>query len=261
MLSPQAELSIAEPQVRCSSCGDEFIALYAAVYMPLKAVALVSMHQNQEPHGKEDGVSPLHIDLDRLRLQHQEVLERLSKQDDMLVRLLERPVVSLHRSRTGLSDRSRGSKLSREALRPAPSYPMNMISEESKEMSSEPSQTDSTRHNLFVSYTEADLEHKHQALHVGSRSERRRFASIRSSTAFQGSRSKIWKDMVQHPAFEVVFGIVVITNAVFIGVDVQQSLGAVEVPMEFQILQPFALQFDGTSFGVDRDFLPIPHSH
>ena len=142
-----------------------------------------------------------------------------------------------------MSERSRGSK---EFPAVPPSDQLTLRSEVSKATSTSNctspremnvDHVSSTRPNLFVSYTAADLEHKEQALHVATKSERRRFASIRNSRAFEGSRSQIWKGMAQHPAFEVLFGIVVITNALFIGVDVQQSLGTTETPVEFRILQ------------------------
>ena len=179
--------------------------------------------------------------IDLLKSQHEELLVRLSNQDDMLSRLLERPLLALPRTRTGMSERSKASRegvLVRHTLKDEDQADKDSDIVDTADSVS-PTQTDmsSMRPNIFVSYTQTDLEHKQQALHVGSKSERRRFASLRNSRAFQGSRRRFWKALVQHPSFEVFFGMVVLTNAVFIGVDVEQSLGSSSTPVEFQVLQ------------------------
>ncbi|CAE7883851.1 Cacna1e, partial [Symbiodinium necroappetens] len=194
----------------------------------------------QDVWGEQAG-EHLVCSIDVLKSQHQELLVRLSNQDDMLSRLLERPVLALPRTRTGVSERSRTSRDG--VVRHTRQYEDDQADPEGdavdKADSVSPSQTDmsSLRPNIFVSYTQTDLEHKQQALHVGSKSERRRFASLRNSRAFQGSERRIWKALVQHPSFEVFFGMVVLTNAVFIGVDVEQSLGSSSTPVAFQVLQ------------------------
>ena len=194
----------------------------------------------QDVWGEQAG-EHLVCSIDVLKSQHQELLVRLSNQDDMLSRLLERPVLALPRTRTGVSERSRTSRDG--VVRHTRQYEDDQADPEGdavdKADSVSPSQIDmsSLRPNIFVSYTQTDLEHKQQALHVGSKSKRRRFASLRNSRAFQGSERRIWKALVQHPSFEVFFGMVVLTNAVFIGVDVEQSLGSSSTPVAFQVLQ------------------------
>ncbi|CAE7949039.1 Cacna1e [Symbiodinium sp. KB8] len=204
------------------------------------AMAASASTMKQDVWGEQAG-EHLGCSIDVLKSQHQELLVRLSNQDDMLSRLLERPVLALPRTRTGVSERSRTSRDG--VVRHTRQYEDDQADPEGdavdKADSVSPSQLDmsSLRPNIFVSYTQTDLEHKEQALHVGSKSERRRFASLRNSRAFQGSERRIWKALVQHPSFEVFFGMVVLTNAVFIGVDVEQSLGSSSTPVAFQVLQ------------------------
>ena len=97
--------------------------------------------------------------------------------------------------------------------------------------------------SLFVSYAQTDLQHKTHALEVGAKSVRRRFASLRVSPAFQGSANQFWKNFVTHPAFEIFFGMVVLTNAVFIGIDIQNGLGTSSTQQDYATLRKLGRQY------------------
>ena len=52
------------------------------------------------------------------------------------------------------------------------------------------------------------------------------------------SPENCWQWLVGHPLFDWFFATVVLLNAVFIGVDVQMSIGSMEIrPMQIQVMQ------------------------
>mmetsp|Transcript_61513 Transcript_61513/g.144092 ORF Transcript_61513/g.144092 Transcript_61513/m.144092 type:complete len:591 (-) Transcript_61513:360-2132(-) len=180
-----------------------------------------------------------------LDAQHGEVLDRFRVHEDLLRQLLARPPINLGRRWSEHSMQANSELSEPTSLEPMQIRVEQMSSNGSKpqeasweeRVSHVPSGTtssDPASSRLFKSYTLTDEMHKQQALHVGSQSLKKRFAT--TSHYFSGSRYLFWKAFVQHPSFEIFFGMVVITNAIFIGVDVQQSLSG-DTPEAFQVVQ------------------------
>ncbi|CAJ1342904.1 unnamed protein product [Effrenium voratum] len=163
---------------------------------------------------------------------HAQVMARLSLQDEALDRLsakrflprvrnaedlLEvRPVESLKSHQSSTSRASRASRASRKS-------------------SSQPTFTPT----FFSTYSKADLQQKTGAHHRHSVRQRKVFASFRTSDPsgdHSGKSSPSWcQRIVWNSYFDVFFAIVVITNAIFIGVDVQYSMSYSENLLAFYV--------------------------
>ena len=88
-------------------------------------------------------------------------------------------------------------------------------------------------------FSQADLKLRESADHAQGINSRRRFASCKgTSLDHMKSPENCWQWLVGHPLFDWFFATVVLLNAVFIGVDVQMSIGSMEIrPMQIQVMQ------------------------
>jgi len=153
-----------------------------------------------------------------LRQQHEEVIRRLDFQDEVLRGL------TLNR-RTSM-----GSKMSRPKTEgdESQSVPVSPV---------KPIQTD-------ISPPRNGFSGEKVRTATGRAQMRRTFSVAGSPThakkGFEpryGGHSCIWH-MVHHPVFESFFAVVVVTNAVFIGIDVQRSVDHGDPrPTEFRVIQ------------------------
>ena len=154
----------------------------------------------------------------RCRQQHEEVIRRLDFQDEVLRGL------TLNR-RTSM-----GSKMSRPKTEgdESQSVPVSPV---------KPIQTD-------ISPPRNGFSGEKVRTATGRAQMRRTFSVAGSPThakkGFEpryGGHSCIWH-MVHHPVFESFFAVVVVTNAVFIGIDVQRSVDHGDPrPTEFRVIQ------------------------
>jgi len=84
---------------------------------------------------------------------------------------------------------------------------------------------------LFSTFTQFDLSKRRTAMNAeeGFNSE---------ALSDESPRDPFIKRMVEHPYFDVAFSVVVITNSIFIGVDVQMNPSALEPrPLSIQVVQ------------------------
>ncbi|CAE7857011.1 unnamed protein product, partial [Symbiodinium necroappetens] len=153
-----------------------------------------------------------------LRQQHEEVIRRLDFQDEVLRGL------TLNR-RTSMGSRMSRPKTEGDESQSVPVSPIKPIKTEI-----------SPPRNGFTGETVRT---------AGGRTQMRRTFSMAGSPThakkgfepWYGGHSCIWH-MVHHPLFESIFAFVVVTNAVFIGIDVQRSVDHGDPrPTEFRVIQ------------------------
>eukprot|EP00435_Cladocopium_sp_Y103_P004160 s2829_g1.t1 len=100
--------------------------------------------------------------------------------------------------------------------------------ERSAEVSDEPSnqENDSVEPPLsYTSFASHDLKLKECTEVADAKLSRRKFASQKTRSVPEGQKMpNCVTTMVQNPAFDAFFGFVVITNAVFIGIDLEMTL-------------------------------------
>ncbi|CAJ1351995.1 unnamed protein product [Effrenium voratum] len=147
-----------------------------------------------------------------LRQHHEAVMRRLDLQDDLLHKVLNGMI--------------------------SPAFAM-MPEEDAMREGSPPKkvpQTQTSHASLLTSYTMEDLQHKDDALQAHSQHSRKRFA-----TPTQKARridENCLQMVVKHHVFEAFFALVVISNAVFIGIDVQRTVTTgVSRSTDIQVIQ------------------------
>ncbi|CAJ1384613.1 unnamed protein product, partial [Effrenium voratum] len=95
-----------------------------------------------------------------------------------------------------------------------------------------------TNATLPVSYTQTDLQLQESACVATASAKRQRYSHREKEKSNSSVKNRMLEHLVAHPGFEIFFAVVVLTNAIFIGVDVEKGL---EDPgprsLELQILQ------------------------
>ncbi|OLP87955.1 Voltage-dependent L-type calcium channel subunit alpha-1F [Symbiodinium microadriaticum] len=166
-----------------------------------------------------------------IRRQHEALMRRLDLQDNLLHRLLSSAASE------GAGGFSGSPSIS--ALNSATPSGFKGSGREDGVPPSLPSPKQSkSKGSLLTSYTVEDLAHKDEALTTHGQYSRSKF-NKRTDKAGQVDTDGCVKKMVRHQAFEAFFAAVVITNAVFIGLDVQFAVGAdseAERSSEMQII-------------------------
>eukprot|EP00439_Symbiodinium_sp_Y106_P017141 s1087_g2.t1 len=160
-----------------------------------------------------------------IRRQHEALMRRLDLQDNLLHRLLS---VAAAEGAGGFSASASFSASNSAIPSGFKDGPPSLPS---------PKQSKS-KGSLLTSYTVEDLAHKDEALTTHGQYSRNKF-NKRTDKAGQVDTDGCVKKMVRHQAFEAFFAAVVITNAVFIGLDVQFAVGAdseAERSSEMQII-------------------------
>mmetsp|Transcript_45394 Transcript_45394/g.106210 ORF Transcript_45394/g.106210 Transcript_45394/m.106210 type:complete len:572 (-) Transcript_45394:31-1746(-) len=147
-------------------------------------------------------------DFPLLRQQHDAVMRRLDVQDDLLYQLLASlPSASLDLERN-LSTGSYGP-----------------IGSDVQEGSMVVGAAGAEQLTKVPSYTEEDLQLQASAMKQASSRKKRRF-STRSVVGVHPPGGWQLRKLVQHQAFEAFFALVVLSNAVFIGIEVQMEADA-----------------------------------
>ncbi|CAE6951294.1 Cacna1c [Symbiodinium natans] len=92
---------------------------------------------------------------------------------------------------------------------------------------------------LFSTFSQADLKLRESADNAQGINCRRKFSTAKGvSLGHMRLPQSCWQSLVNHPLFDWFFAMVVLLNAIFIGVDVQLSIGSMEVrPVFIQVLQ------------------------
>mmetsp|Transcript_27529 Transcript_27529/g.64164 ORF Transcript_27529/g.64164 Transcript_27529/m.64164 type:complete len:587 (+) Transcript_27529:42-1802(+) len=160
-----------------------------------------------------------------LRRHHEVLMRRLDSQDDLLHQLL---------GQSGSPPLTLPITVGRRPSRGTSGINSSTISEVS------PKQPPKARsqQTLLTSYTVEDLQHKDDALITHGKYSRNKF-STRTDRAGEVDNVRCLSKLVRHQAFEGFFALVVISNAVFIGLDVQFQLGdaTAQRSLEMQIIQ------------------------
>ena len=88
-------------------------------------------------------------------------------------------------------------------------------------------------------FSQADLKLRESADNAQGINCRRKFSTAKGvSLGHMRLPQSCWQSLVNHPLFDWFFAMVVLLNAIFIGVDVQLSIGSMEVrPVFIQVLQ------------------------
>jgi len=178
-----------------------------------------------------------------MRLQHEAVMQKLSLQESMLREVLR------HRPQRDPVARVKAAK-SKEIIKPAPSMEddrvENAIEEakanepESNEMNpnemEEPVHQMASKKSVLVSYSSDDLDKKQSAFEIHSKYLRNAFLT----KGFKVRRMEscvLW--LVKHQLFEAFFALVVVSNSIFIGIEVARSIEAPRAPrpLAIQVIQ------------------------
>eukprot|EP00434_Breviolum_minutum_P033997 symbB.v1.2.030087.t1/scaffold3353.1/size58589/7 len=183
--------------------------------------------------------SPLALEM---RLQHEAVMQKLSLQESMLREVLRRPPQRDPVARVKTAK-------SKEIIKPAPSEDdrvENAIQAakanepESNEMNpnemEEPVHQMASKKSVLVSYSSDDLDKKQSAFEIHSR-------YLRNSFLTRGFKVRRMESCVQwlvkHQLFEAFFALVVVSNSIFIGIEVARSIEAPRAPrpLAIQVIQ------------------------
>ncbi|CAL1169802.1 unnamed protein product [Cladocopium goreaui] len=78
--------------------------------------------------------------------------------------------------------------------------------------------------NLFSSFEQFDKSLKRVAARADSAHRKRKYASVRQKDSLKGAREGCLKRIVKHSGFDFFFAFVVLSNSIFIGVEVQLGL-------------------------------------
>lgn len=179
-----------------------------------------------------------------LRHQHREVMRRLDYQDNVLRQAL----VHLQTVPVPYPGMPVAKFMSTSS---APSTRSSAMSPRSKNSSVDVRRPSVTSNNsftppapkLFSTFTQFNLALKDNAESVHAERSRRMFASTRQETSLRSSPLRESCDaacrrIVDSSAFDIFFALVVFTNSVFIGVEVQVGLGGDDQrPLAMQIIQ------------------------
>jgi len=179
-----------------------------------------------------------------LERQHEELLERLASQDEMLQAILEVPrmafpfeevkkdqhvdFVSPVASRVHSSDQEDSVKKR-----------LSKQSKQSKQSNSTPSPNrgapPKTTFTLPLrSFSAFDMSLKNTADAADGDRSRRRYASLRFKSPNPENNTFI-AQIVRHALFDLFFGLVVVTNSILIGVEVELSLESDKIPVGLQV--------------------------
>ncbi|OLQ08876.1 putative voltage-dependent R-type calcium channel subunit alpha-1E [Symbiodinium microadriaticum] len=192
------------------------------------------------------GIEMAHFDLELRELLeklHREVIQRFDKQEDLIRRE--------HRRRPGgLSfARSHSPTSGPQTPTSAPQSPRLAPLREMQEEASEDSRNSRTKPRkskmsqstetntaikpqrpsyrpLFHTFTQADMALKQRAADVESKRTRRLFqakSSLEGIEHEEERRSRLQR-MIDHPAFDSFFALLVVTNTIFIGIEVQETI-------------------------------------
>ncbi|OLQ00044.1 Voltage-dependent T-type calcium channel subunit alpha-1I [Symbiodinium microadriaticum] len=239
---------------------------------PRSAVRVQFAQDSPRSRPSQDGQLPA-----LLAQHHRELIRKLEVQDDVLSQILLKCVRDSREQKSGLQspsrvssqqtlDMERMSNHSDEAgwVMPLPTKvtsadllpdehdedephhptehafhkrPSVQFSERSSRLSFTPRSTFTPK--LFTTFSQADLKLRESADHAQGINSRKRFASCKgTSLEHMKSPENCWQWLVGHPLFDWFFATVVLLNAVFIGVDVQMSIGSMEIrPMQIQVMQ------------------------
>eukprot|EP00439_Symbiodinium_sp_Y106_P050465 s1913_g6.t1 len=179
-----------------------------------------------------------------LERQHEELLERLASQDEMLQAILEVPrmafpfeevkkdqhvdFVSPVASRVHSSDQEDSVKKR-----------LSKQSKQSKQSNSTPSPNrgappKTTFTPPLRSFSAFDMSLKNTADAADGDRSRRRYASLRFKSPNPENNTFI-AQIVRHALFDLFFGLVVVTNSILIGVEVELSLESDKIPVGLQV--------------------------
>ena len=88
-------------------------------------------------------------------------------------------------------------------------------------------------------FSQADLKLRESAETADGANSRKRFATFKgNSLDHMRDPTSCFQKLVGHPFFDWFFAVVVLLNAIFIGVDVQLSIGTIDLrPMHIQVMQ------------------------
>ncbi|CAJ1383570.1 unnamed protein product [Effrenium voratum] len=164
-----------------------------------------------------------------LAQQHQEILHKLESQNERLQALIERvaPVQPLSVVEAAI--------LGAGGNKAQTSYSMKSAKNHRREPLSPSLTKGGAKPKSFISYDDAMREVAHTA---DADRSRRRFASNKEKRSFNPAPPNRLQRLVRHPMFDLGFGLVVVANAVFIGVEVQSSINSFgPSPLSLQVLQ------------------------
>ncbi|CAE7691948.1 unnamed protein product [Symbiodinium sp. CCMP2592] len=178
---------------------------------------------------------------------HREVIQRFDKQEDLIRREhLRRPdVISLARSHSPPS----GPQSPLSAPQSPRLSPVREMQEESETSTTKPrrskySQSADKPHRpsyrpYFHTFTQADLALKQRAADVDSKRTRRLFQAKSSLEGIEhDERRRGLQRLIDHAAFDGFFALLVVTNTIFIGIEVQETMSNTGVrPTIFYVVQ------------------------
>lgn len=182
---------------------------------------------------------------ERLTIQHQQIIKHLERQEQMLNKLLTRRAVnpsemsSVNSLRSLHSIEERGPRARRNSLKVQQILSGSGGLSSSGDASLALPTAQGSSPSLFQSFTAFDLNLKEEAHVANLNNQRRKFASVRMADnalkrSIISSRQALQQveKWVYHPAFDIFFALVVFTNAIFIGLEVESNMSGQWIPNE-----------------------------
>lgn len=188
-----------------------------------------------------------------LHQQHAVLLQRLGFQDNLLRQVLMEvphtqlrpaaPVVEIYGEDSAVFDGTIGVRGASKDSVPRESQEETQISEgvtpTDKDGWARKEDFQSLELRQLRSYSKEDLELKHEAEVADADFLRKMFSrNSHHHGQLKGIKGSCLQNLVGHPGFDMFFACVVVTNAIFIGFDVERSLGDPNPrPLAFQMIQ------------------------
>ncbi|CAJ1340594.1 unnamed protein product [Effrenium voratum] len=165
--------------------------------------------------GREDQLARM------LKEHHSELMEKLQRQDHLLLRVLENPRASNPSWQTSTNM----SPCESDKLTWEKKAEVEVVSEEEPEdANEEPISHEPTSPKLFNTYTCHQIGLQDAAASMDGRNSRMRFA-IRSNLGRRARNAGLFIGrVVHHPGFDIFFSMVVILNSIYIGFEVEASI-------------------------------------
>ncbi|CAJ1422505.1 unnamed protein product [Effrenium voratum] len=182
--------------------------------------------------GREDQLARM------LKEHHSELMEKLQRQDHLLLRVLENPRASNPSWQTSTNM----SPCESDKLTWEKKAEVEVVSEEEPEdANEEPISHEPTSPKLFNTYTCHQIGLQDAAASMDGRNSRMRFA-IRSNLGRRARNAGLFIGrVVHHPGFDIFFSMVVILNSIYIGFEVEASIQV--PPQRPPVMQAFQYSF------------------
>ncbi|CAJ1405750.1 unnamed protein product [Effrenium voratum] len=161
----------------------------------------------------------------RLEQQHKDVIDRLLTQEQLLVQICSSILLPAKRKVARIDERKidESQGVLSSGFREVGHNNSNASATESQMPRHKASKVSlSFTPKLFSTFSRFDLNLQQAAAQADAQLNRQRFAASRGGT--EDIEKRFLGPLVQHPAFDLFFGLVVVTNAVFIGIEVQEQI-------------------------------------